>query len=69
MEARRQRPIELVPQALGRHGVLADERGAGDLAHGRGDDLFFRDRGHATADKAGIGFDLGYDQRQADRLA
>ena len=65
LTARQQRPIELVPDALMRERIIANDRRTGDLLDDISDHGLLRDGGEAVTDEPGIGLDL--DQASAQR--
>ena len=58
LAARHQRPVELVPDALVRERIVADDRGAGDAVDDLGDHVLFGDAGQAVTDETVVGLDL-----------
>ena len=65
LAARHQRPIELVPDALMRQRIVAEDRRPGDAVDDLRDHVLFGDAGEAVADQAVVGLDLDDGSRRA----
>ena len=58
LAARHQHPVELVPDALVRKRIVADDRGPGDAVDDLRDHVLFGDAGQAVAGQAAVGLNL-----------